>query len=183
MRRDWLVSLWLLALVGLLAVSPAAAQSSTSYKIKEATFDNAGDPGNGITLGSAHFHIKLDAIGTGTQAASMGSASFHAGVGLALQMRPAGEVTGVRFSDPTTLQWNAEPSAEWYEVYQATSLPGTFGTCYAGDLTSTSLADATVPALGTRVYYMVTARNHLREEGTKGFGSTGTERPNTLPCP
>jgi hypothetical protein len=182
-RNDPLRSFCVLGLLALLAAAPAAAQSSTSYKLTETSFNNAGDPVNGATLGSAHYHIKLDTIGAGTGVMSLTSGSFHLDTGFAGVNRPPGEVTGVRFTNPTTLQWNAEPSAEWYEVYQATSLPGTFGTCYAGDLTTASLIDASTPPLGSRVYYMVTVRNRLREEGTKGFGSTGTERTNTLPCP
>ncbi|HEU5180156.1 MAG TPA: hypothetical protein VFW45_05155 [Candidatus Polarisedimenticolia bacterium] len=183
MRRGLLAPLGILALVVLLAASPVAAQSSTSYKVQGSSFDNAGDPTNGVALGSAHFHLKLDSIGGDLAATAVSSASFHADEGFVDLYRPAGEVTGVRFTNPTILQWNAEPSAQWYEVYQSASLPGTFGTCYAGDLTTTSLADATTPAIGSRFYYLVTARNRLRQEGTKGFGSTGTERTNTLPCP
>ncbi len=165
------------------AAAPAAAQSSTSYKIGEASFNNAGDPVSGAVLASAHFHIKLDSIGDGIVLSGLSSASFHADGGFVTAYRPAGEVAAVRFTNLSTLQWNAEPAAQWYEVYRATSLPGTFGTCFASDLTTTTLADASTPAIGTRLYYLVTARNRLREEGTKGFGTTGTERPNTLPCP
>ena len=174
--------LMLLLLLGALA-SPAAAQSSTSYKIGESSFNNAGDPLNGVTLACPHFHIKLDSVGDGTVLAGLSSASFRADGGFVSHYRPASEVTAVRFTNPATLQWNAEPSAQWYEVYRATSLPGTFGTCFANDLTATTVADASTPAIGSRFFYLVTARNRLREEGTKGFGSTGAERPNTLPCP
>lgn len=173
----------LAGLLGLYSVCPAAAQSSASYKIGEASFSNAGDPVNGVTLASAHFHIKLDSVGDSTVLAGLSSASFRADGGFVSHYRPAGEVTSVRFTNPTTLQWNAEPSAQWYEVYRATSLPGTFGTCLANDLTTTTVADASTPSIGSRFFYLVTARNRLREEGTKGFGSSGAERPNTLPCP
>ena len=173
----------LVGLLGALAVCPAAAQTSASYKLQEASFSNAGDPVNGVILASAHYHIKLDSVGEGLAASSLSSASFHADGGFVGPYRPPGEASGVRFTNPTTLQWDAEPSAQWYQVYSATSLPGTFGACLAGGLTATSLVDASTPSVGSRLYYMVTARNRLREEGTKGFGSTGAERTNTLPCP
>ena len=183
MNHNVIRLLALLLLLDAVAASPAAAQSSTSYKIGEATFNNAGVPVNGLTLASASFHIKLDSVGDSTILAGLGSASFRVDGGFVSHYRPAGEVTAVRFTNPTMLQWNAEPSAQWYEVYRATSLPGTFGTCFANDLTTTSVADASTPSIGSRFFYLVTARNRLREEGTKGFGSTGAQRPNTLPCP
>jgi hypothetical protein len=175
--------LLILLLLGAVAASPASAQSSASYKIGEASFNNAGKPANGVVLASAHFRIKLDSVGDPTVLAGLSSASFRADGGFVSHYRPAGEVTAVRFTNPTTLQWNAEPAAQWYEVYRATSLPGTFGTCFANDLLTTTVADASTPSLGSRFFYLVTARNRLGEEGTKGFGSTGAERPNTLPCP
>lgn len=173
----------LLFLLGAVASSPAAAQSSTSYKIGEASFNNAGDPVNGVTLASAHFRIKLDSVGDSTVLTGLSSTSFRTDGGFVSHYRPAGEVAAVRFTNPTTLQWNAEPSAQWYEVYRDTTLPGTFGTCFANDLTTTSLTDSSTPSIGSRFFYLVTARNRLREEGTKGFRSTGLERTNTLPCP
>ena len=183
MNHNVIRLLSLLFLLGAVAASPATAQSSASYKIGEASFNNAGDPVNGVILASVHFHIKLDSVGDGTVLAGLSSASFRADGGFVSHYRPAGEVTAVRFTNPTTLQWNAEPSAQWYEVYRDTTLPGTFGSCFANDLTTTSLVDASTPAIGSRFFYLVTARNRLREEGTKGFRSTGAERPNTLPCP
>ena len=160
----------------------ALAQTSLSYKV-QASFNNAGDPSNGVTLASSHYHIKLDTMGDSTITAGLASASFHADVGFVDLYRPAREVGGVRFTNPGTLQWNAEPAAEWYEVYRDTSMPGTFGTCLASDLPTTTLGDAATPPVGSRFYYLVTARNRLREEGTKGFSSNGAERPNALPCP
>lgn len=175
----------LLSLLFLLgaAASPAAAQSSASYRLVETSFNNAGDPVNGVTLASTHFHIKLDSVGDSTVLSGLSSASFRADGGFVSHYRPAGEVIAVRFTNPTTLQWNAEASAQWYEVYRDTTLPGTFGTCFASDLTTATVADAATPSIGSRFFYLITARNRIREEGTKGFGSSGLERPNTLPCP
>ena len=181
--NDNAIRLLSLFLLGALAAPPAAAQSSVSYRIVEASFNNAGDPVNGVTLASTHFHIKLDSVGDATVLSELSSASFRADGGFVSHYRPAGEVTAVRFTNPTTLQWNAEASAQWYEVYRDTTLPGTFGTCLANDLMATTVADASTPSIGSRFFYLVTARNRIREEGTKGFRSSGLERPNTLPCP
>ena len=47
----------------------------------------------------------------------------------------------------------------------------------------TSAVDDTLPSTGTGLFYLVTGVNRLREEGTKGRSSSGTERANPLPCP
>src|SRR5262249_8415509 len=96
---------------------------------------------------------------------------------------PPREVGGLRFTGATTLQWNADPSADRYEVYRATSLPGTFGTCFASDLAAPTATEASTPSSGSTYFYMVTERNRLREEGTKGLTSSGAERSNSSPCP
>jgi hypothetical protein len=88
----------------------------------------------------------------------------------------------------TTLRWAPELSAEWYEIYRGTiaSLPGTYGTCFAGDILASvanSAADPANPPAGEGFFYLVTARNRLREEGPKGFGSDGALEGNPLPCP
>ena len=45
-----------------------------------------------------------------------------------------------------------------------------------------SVVDDPVVA-GACLFYLVTARNRLGEEGTKGYRSPGIERPNDAPCP
>ena len=169
--------------LGVVAAVPAWAQSSASYKLQEATVNGGGDPASGVALASAHFRISLDAIGEGAVRVGLVSASFHLDGSFLGRYAPPGEVSGTRFSDATTLQWNAEPSAGVYEVYRGTSLPGTYGTCFASNLTATNVTDATIPSVGGSFFYLVTARNRLSEEGTKGFSSNGTQRPNSLPCP
>jgi hypothetical protein len=173
----------LLAL-GLFAVATAAAQTSAGYKLQETTFNNGGNPGNAGALASAHFHIKLDSIGDGVAQAGLSSVSFHLDGSYINRLQPPGEVTGLQFTNATTLAWDRRPAAQWYEVYRGTisSLPGTFGACFAPNLAAPTTTDASVPAAGTGLFYLVTARNGF-EEGTKGFISNGTERGNPLPCP
>jgi hypothetical protein len=172
-------------LFGLLAVHSATAQTSSSYRLSEASINSGGNPRNSGTIASAHYHISLDAIGDGVVGAGLASAAFHLDAGFVGQFPPPGEVTGLRFGDPTTLLWSPERSAQRYEIYRGTlsTLPGTFGTCFANDLSLVTATDASIPGSGQGFFYMVTARNRLGEEGPKGFASNGTEEGNPLPCP
>ena len=47
---------------------------------------------------------------------------------------------------------------------------------------ASSAQDTDVTAPGKFFLYLVTVRNRLGEEGTKGFSTNG-ERPNPTPCP
>jgi hypothetical protein len=173
------------ALCSLGVIAPATAQTSASFKLQESSINNGGDPRSGAPLASAHFHLSLDAIGDGVLGSGLSSASFHADAGFAGRYAPAGEVTGQRFVNATTMQWNAASAAARYEVYRGTisSLPGTFGACFAPDLLASTVPDASTPSSGSGFFYFVTTRNRLGEEGTKGYRSDGTERANPLPCP
>jgi hypothetical protein len=173
------------ALCSLGVIAPAAAQTSASYKLQETSIDNGGDPRGGTPLTSAHFHISLDAIGDGIVGSGLMSASFHADAGFLARYEPAGQVMNLRFTNATTLQWNPEPSASRYEAYRGalSSQPGTFGTCFASALASETTTDVSIPSTGNGFFYLVTARNRLAEEGTKGKQSNGIERANPLPCP
>jgi hypothetical protein len=97
---------------------------------------------------------------------------------------PPVEVTNLRFNDASTLAWDPQPAAE-YEVYRGplTSLPGTFGTCFANDVPGESTLDASVPPSRGGYFYLVTARNRLLEESPKGYRSDGTVQQNPSPCP
>ena len=179
------LSVLLGALLSSFATAPAGSQTSASYKLQEASVNSGGDPRSTGTLVSAHYHITLDAIGDGAVRAGLSSASFHVDGGFVGRYRPPGEVTGDRFTSATTLQWNSEVAAGQYEAYRGTttSLPGTFGTCFASGLPTTTVADASNPQIGAAFFYLITARNSLLEEGTKGYRSNGTERGNPSPCP
>jgi len=184
--RDGTLRLVVLApLFGLVAVHPATAQTSSSYKLFEASINSGGNPGNAGTLTSAHYHISLDTIGDGVVLTGLASPAFHLDGGFVGQFPPPGEVTGLRFSDLTTFLWSPERSAQRYEIYRGTtaSLPGTFGTCFANNLSLVSATDASIPAPGQGFFYLVTTRNRLGEEGPKGYASNGTEEANPLPCP
>ena len=164
---------------------PATAQTSASYKLTESTIDNGGDPNQGSTLASTHFHIKLDAIGDAVVGAGLASASFHADAGFVGRYPPPGEVSGLAFSGKSTLQWNPERSTGTYELYRdaLSTLPGSFGACFTSDLSVETAMDPSSPSVGQGYFYLVTARNRLREEGPKGYRSDGTEEGNPSPCP
>ena len=172
-------------LAGALGCLPAEAQTSASYKLTEATLNNGGNPLFGAHPVSASFRITLDAVGEGVVQSGAASASFRLDAGFVGRYGPPGEVSGARFPNKTTLAWDAEPWGHRYEVYRGTlgSLPGTFGACFANDLTQPTASDASSPSVGQGQFYLVTARNRLREEGPKGFRSNGTEEGNPAPCP
>ncbi len=176
----------LLAATLLLAALPARAQTSASYHLNEHTFNVGGQPAGGAVSTSASFHLRLDALGDGVIETGMASVSFHADGGFVGDYPPPGEVLGLQFSSGASLAWSPEKSVGQYEVYSdaVSSLrSGGTGTCLQSGLTTTSAADATTPAVGSALFYLVTARNRLNEEGTKGYRSSGAELPNTTPCP
>jgi hypothetical protein len=44
-------------------------------------------------------------------------------------------------------------------------------------------SDTSTPSVGQGRFYLVSARNRLREEGPKGYSSNGIEQANPSPCP
>jgi hypothetical protein len=179
-RAALLASLW-----SALAIVPAMAQTSPSFKLTEATINAGGDPGSGGRPASPHFHLSLDAVGDDLVRAGLASASFHLDGGFVGRYPPPGEVHGLLLNASATLQWSAEPSAAEYETYRGliSTLPGSYGDCFAGGLTAVTAADASIPPSGEGYFYLVTARNRLGEEGPKGYRSDGTEDGNPSPCP
>ncbi|MGH9867336.1 MAG: hypothetical protein ACREAA_04105 [Candidatus Polarisedimenticolia bacterium] len=175
----------LLSLISLLAFAPVAAQTSASYRLEEGSINNGGNPVDGVSLTSPHFQVRFDSIGEIVVDFSLASPSFLVDGGFVGSYPPPGEVQDLRLTDTTTFQWDPERSAAEYEVYRGpmSSLPGTFGVCFAGDVSGQTITDASTPPVGQAFFYLVTARNSLAEEGPKGYGSDGTAEGNPLPCP
>lgn len=173
-------------LSALLLVSQAAfAQSSVSFRMSNPVFTQGGHPQGGAVLGSASYRVTIDSVGEGLATPDLGSAGFAMRAGFALCFSPAGEVQGMRaLADKTTFSWTAEPSVGDYSVYRGTldTLPGTYGACRLSGVASTSTALSEIPG-ATGYFYLITARNLLREEGTKGSSSAGLLRGNPTPCP
>jgi len=175
--------LLLLTAIVLLAVTHATAQTSASYKLTESTINSGGDPQNGVIVSSPSFHIKLDSIGDGLVGVGLASGSFHLSGGFVGTYQPPGQVMGATLTG-STLQWSPEPSAGVYEVYRGllSTLPGPFGTCFAGNVSGPTITDASNPPAGQAYFYLVTVRNRLGEEGPKGYQSNGTLEGNPSPC-
>ena len=173
-------------LIVVAAMSPIAmAQTSASYKLVEFAFNNGGRPANGTSAASASYRITLDAIGDALAATGLSSASQRMDGGFVSDYPPPGEIRNGRWTSKTVLSWDSEKSVGTYEVYRdlLSSHPGGFGACFQSPLLAETATDAASPASGTAWFYLVTARNRLGEEGTKGFRSSGVERPNPSPCP
>jgi hypothetical protein len=179
--RRALASVALAALPGL-----AFAQSSASHRITESAFNNGGDPLQGNYAASLSHHITLDAIGDPVSGVALSSPSFHLAGDFISFNPPPGEVSGLQFTSNTAFSWSPEPSAGLYEVYRdplSALASGGTGACFAPSVFGESATDGSVPATGAGWFYLVTVRNRLGEEGTKGHRSNGAERPNPLPCP
>lgn len=163
----------------------AAAQTSASYKLQEFTFNDGGRPADGSVASSASFRIKLDAIGDAVTQAGLSSASHRMDGGFVSDYPPPGEIRNARWTSKTAISWDPDKTVGVYEVYRdlLSTLPGNFGACFQSALTAETAADAASPAAGTAWFYIVTARNRLGEEGTKGFRTGGAERTNPAPCP
>jgi hypothetical protein len=174
----------LLLLAGLIAL-PALAQESESYKLKESVLNGGGNPKDGAILSSASFRVKLDAIGEGALRAGLTSSSYRMDGGFVNGYPPPGEVAGFSFSNKTTLIWRPEKSIGVYNLYRdlLSALGGGFGACQQQDLTGEMTTEPGTPPVANGWFYLVTAENRLREEGTKGNSSAGVERPNPSPCP
>jgi len=165
---------------------PAISQTSANFKLQEHVLNAGGDPNGGSTLASTSFRIRLDSIGESVTGAGLASTSWRMDTGFLSAYPPPGEVTGLKFGPGrTTLLWNPERSIGTYDLYRGVApafLPA-YGICSQSGVTAETTTDTTVPFVGGALYYLVTARNRLSEEGTKGFASSGVERPNTSPCP
>ena len=172
-------------ILALTAASTVRGQTSTSYKLTESTMSSGGDPRDGAYAASAGYRIHLDALGQAVVAVGLASAGFHLDSGFVEAYPPPKEVMHVHWTTATSLVWDPEASVGSYELYRnlLSTLPGAFGNCFQSGIAGESWTDATTPSAGTGWFYIVTARNRLAEEGTKGFQSSGLERPNPSPCP
>jgi len=169
-----------------LSTAQALAQSSASYEIESSAFNAGGNPRQGTVLTSAGYRITLDAIGDGVVGVGLASASFQLAGSFTAAYRPPGEVTGVRFKVKDTIRWSPEASAGTYGLYRnafSSLASGDTGQCLEADIVLPLAAVADVPLPDAGYFFLITARNRIEEEGTKGYRSGGAERPNFAPCP
>jgi hypothetical protein len=170
-----------------LSIGPSFAQQSANYGQKEHVFNQGGNPAGGIVLTSPRFKVTTDSVGEGLLGASLTSPTFRVDGGFIPAYPPPGEVQGLLFhSDDTTLVWNPETSVGTYDLYRgllSALSGGGYGACKEYGLVNEAATDTDIPPARNGYFYLVTAENKLREEGTKGFSSDGAERPNPSPCP
>ena len=177
-----------IALLALLLGGNVLAQESTNFKLSEHAFNSGGTPQGGAVLTSTSFHLTLSAIGQGVTPVGLSSTNFNMGGGFVGTYPPPGEVTNLRFTNPTTLNWDGEPSVGVYHLYEGTFSdtvpfdPG-YGTCLPPDIASPTTMFTGTPDVGQALFVLLTAENRIAEEGTKGFNSAGAGRPNPAPCP
>ena len=178
-----------ISLAGLVLVSTALAQTSSNFTLEEYTFNAGGTPSQGQVLSSSSFSITLASIGDTLVATGLSSSSFEADVGFDVAYPPPGEVAAtcgasgepcLVFTDSETLTWPAEPSAGVYNLYRDDISNG-FGDCEEQDIAGTTTTDTATPT--TAFFYLVTVKNRLSEEGTKGFQSNLTERQGGVDLP
>ena len=163
------------ALVVLMLAAPALAQESANFKLTEQVFNAGGHPSGGVVMSSATYNITLDALGESVVQGGMTSTSYLMDASFVSVYPPPGEVAVLLFSDAQTVGWSAEPSVGVYDLYRDGTRAG-YGNCEQGGLAATTATDTSTPTTGNIFYYLVTVKNRLREEGTKGFQSDGTER-------
>lgn len=177
--------IWIVGIVSALASPISSAQQSTSFKLEEYVFNAGGHPEQGAVPASDRFEISLDAIGDATSGPPPSSASYLVDGGFVAVYPPPGEVVELRFDDKVMLSWHPERSVGSYQLYRdaVDTLAGDYGSCLQSGIGSASATDFDSPLSGTAWFYLVTARNRLEEEGTKGFDSGGAERSNLVPCP
>jgi hypothetical protein len=162
-------------LAALVLCGTALAQTSTSFQLEEYTLNAGGTPSHGIELSSTSFSITVASIGDTLVAVGLGSSSFGLDVGFDVAYPPPGEVGGLLMIDPQTLVWSAESSAGVYTLYRDDTGDG-YGNCEEQEIAATTTTDAATPTPNNTFYYLVTVKNRLAEEGTKGFQSNATER-------
>ena len=162
-------------LVAVLFALPALAQQSANFKLTEHVFNGGGHPSDGLVLASTGYRVTLDALGEGVVQGGMTSTSFHMDTSFTVAYPPPGNVIDLRFTDAETITWSAERSGGLYDLYRDDTRDG-YGNCEQQDLGATTATDTSIPAESGGFFYLVTAKNRLLEEGTKGSRSDGTER-------
>ena len=170
----------------LLAGGAVLAQSSASYVLEEHTFNAGGNPADSVIASSLSFRITLDSIGGGPSGAGLSSASHRVDAGFTAVYPPPGEVHNLLFLSRVELAWDGEPSIGSYALYRGliSELPAlSYGGCAQAPLNTPNATDADPVPAGDGFFVLVTARNLLAEEGSKGTRSDGTPRANPAACP
>ncbi len=165
----------------------ATTQESSSYKLKESTLNNGGNPDDGIILSSPSYNVTLDALGdTVVQPVTLTSGSFNSEAGFVQAYPPPKEVVTLNFNDKDTFSWSIEKSVGGYNVFRGmlADLPlNDYGACLYDRLSVRTADDVEIPSAGTGFFYLVNAENRIDEQGSTGSTSVPAERPLTANCP
>ena len=165
-----------------LLAAPVLAQQSASFKLNEHVLNAGGHPSGGVVMASSSFKVTLDALGESVVQGGLASTSFRVDASFASAYPPPGEVEGLLFTDDQTLNWSAERSAGVYDLYRDNTSGG-YGNCEQEDVPGPPATDSSTPAAGNVFFYLVTVKNRLGEEGTKGFRSDEIERHGSTSLP
>ena len=177
---------FLFAFLALLAPGAALGQQSASHTLEEHVLNAGGHPQPyGSEPASASHRLTLGSIGDPFAMGRFFGSSMLLDGGFVITYPPAGEVEGLRFTNRTTLVWDAHPAAGRYNVYRDTlaaiaSLG--YGACVQQNLIAPTATEVLSPPSGSGFFFLVTVENRLFEEGTKGFASSGVERTGSV-CP
>jgi hypothetical protein len=161
------------------------AQESPSFRISDQALNAGGHPSRGTTPSSTGYRTGPGSIGEPVVAGALGSASYHLHGGFVAAYPAPGEVSMLRFTSPLDLAWDPEGSTGTYNVYRSLvgGLPQDAGSCWQEGLVTPEASDADPLPPGATYFYLVTAVNRLREEGTRGRASDGSERVDSARCP
>lgn len=198
----WRLGGCLLALASILLLpDPGFAQQRQSYTLSTNVVNQGGAPEDRSSVpSSSGYSLGYAAIGEGILRVGMASASYQMDVGFLTPYAPPGEVApcdgpmGVpcspklEFTSKEDMEWPWAPWAVRYNLYRGVrDDPGLFDPNYGQGLEckfpTNHQTDKQVPNAGEVLFYLVTGDNRLHEEGTKGWDTFGTERPNPTGCP
>ena len=160
----------------------AFARTSTSYRLTEADQNCGGEPPTAV---STTYRVTLGTVGDAASQMGLSSTSFRMDVGFVAPYPPPLEVASQSWSGNALLTWSSEKSIGTYSVYRGdvATIATSYGGCFAWNVGGPPVADLASPPAGGTWFYLVTAKNRLREEGTLGTNSLGATRPNSTPCP
>ncbi len=153
--------------------------------VDDRVLNEGGVPGVGGIHASASYRVDFDAVGEAVTSTSLTSPSFAMEGGFLQAFPRPSETRHLVFTGKSALAWDVEASAATYNLYRGSDsdFPPGYGPCSQTGIATSSTSDVAVPGSRQRFFYLVTAENARGEEGTKGYDSSGAERPNASPCP
>jgi hypothetical protein len=161
------------------------AQTSPSYRLENGSLHTGAQTSVSTGLASESYRMRLQTVGQALTGQAIHGSTFAMDVGFVQGYPPPGEVVRLVALDRSTVTWHPERSVGAYRLYRGElgQLPAGYGECRLPELFDEHAQLDEEPAAGQGFFYLVTARNSLHEEGTKGYDSAGARRINPAPCP